>query len=60
MTFYNDLFCARDIAELSCYIKQAHLGMWDLRRRASVDSKSLNTYIKSLTVQDAQQTHLNV
>jgi len=34
--------------------KQAHLGMWDLRRFASVDSKSLNM------VQDAQQTHWNV
>ena len=36
------------------YLKQAHLGMWDLRRLASVDSKSLNM------VQDAQQTHWNV
>ena len=34
--------------------KQAHLGMWDLRRLASVDSKSLNM------VQDAQHTHWNV
>ena len=34
--------------------QQAHLGMWDLRRLASVDSKSLNM------VQDAQQTHWNV
>ena len=34
--------------------KQAHLGMWDLRRLASVDSKSLNI------VQDAQHTHWNV
>ena len=31
--------------------KQAHLGMWDLRRLASVDSKSLNM------VQDAKQAH---
>ena len=34
--------------------QQAHLGMWDLRRLASVDSKSLNM------VQDAQHTHWNV
>ena len=34
--------------------KQAHLGMWDLRRLASIDSKSLNM------VQYAQHTHWNV
>ena len=43
-----------ELSEIVDIYKQAHLGMWDLRRFASVDSKSLNM------VQDAQQTHWNV
>ena len=50
---YENLHPSTDAYKQVAY-KQAHLGMWDLRRLASVDSKSLNM------VQDAQQTHWNV